>query len=274
MKFLKYWILTFFIWFTHRLKRAAIHLTRWTGKSPVPVHPKHLLKHRDDMYWYLEYLNKEDVVLDVGCGSGMHSVKAAARARRVVGVELRPENLAPAQEALRSERITNVELTTGNVTQRLPFEDHVFDKILCFDVLEHVYERVPMLKEMGRILKPTGTLLLSVPSAESQWRAALRNAGVFSYSDPDHKTEYTRPQLEKELAEGGFVGTQWLPNVYDTPWVGVFDLVGGISLSLYERLADWKRTQAKLHPTENIGFWVLCRPLPVAVASTVETTRN
>ena len=260
MKSPLYYGLTFFVWLSHRLKRAAIHLTRWTGKSQVSVHPKHLLKKRDDLYWYLEFLEAKDVVLDVGCGSGMHSLRAANRANRVIGIELNPTNLEGAREMLRIEKMANVEFIAGDVTQPMPFDDRTFDKILCFDVLEHVHERIALLREMRRVLKPSGTMLLSVPSAESRWRHLLRRNGVFSYSDPDHKIEYTRPELEKELAEGGFHGKQWLPNVYDTPWVGFIDVVGGLSLGLYERLSDWKRLRARQEPTENIGFWVLCQP--------------
>jgi SAM-dependent methyltransferase len=45
----------------------------------------------------------------------------------------------------------------------IPVEDESFDAILCTEVLEHVPEPIKVLKELGRILKPNGSLFLSAP---------------------------------------------------------------------------------------------------------------
>ena len=59
-----------------KAKRLAIRLTRWTGKSREYVHAKHLLGETVEHYWYLAHLEADAAVLDVGCGNGMHSIKA------------------------------------------------------------------------------------------------------------------------------------------------------------------------------------------------------
>ena len=273
MKWLLRQSLTFFVWFTHRLKRLAIRLTQWTGKSSVRVHPKHLLPRDEEHYWYLKYLSSDDDLLDVGCGNGMNTLKAAMKVRTAVGIELDNKNLEAARELQRQQRIANVQFTLSNASEPLPFNDHRFDKILFFDVLEHIVDRQPLLHELHRVLKVNGTLLLSVPNGETRWRRFLRRAGAFSYSDPDHKIEYSRDGLEKELNAGGFRCMTWLPSVYDTPWVGFFDLLGGFSLRLYKRTCDWKRRRAAAEPSESIGFWVLCQAIPSSERFTDDSTR-
>jgi hypothetical protein len=53
-----------------------------------------------------------------------------------------------------------------------------------------------------------------------------------------------------------------MPVVYDTPWAGMIDAVGGLSLGLYARLSRWKREVALARPIESTGFRVVARPLP------------
>ena len=45
----------------------------------------------------------------------------------------------------------------------LPFEDDEFDHVLCTEVLEHVGEPLPFLADLHRVLRPGGTLVLTVP---------------------------------------------------------------------------------------------------------------
>jgi len=48
-----------------------------------------------------------------------------------------------------------------------------------------------------------------------------------------------------------------MPVVLDTPWAGMIDVIGGVSLSLYARLSRWKREAALRRPDESTGFRVL-----------------
>ena len=91
----------------------------------------------------------------------------------------------------------------------------------------------------------------------------LREAGLFSYSDPDHKIEYTEQEFVAELRAGGFEPEGPIrPTVYDTPWAGLIDAVGGLSIGLYARLARWKHDAALARPAESTGFRVLARARP------------
>ena len=237
-----------------RGKAVGVRLVKYTGKSWHFVHPKHLV---DAPWhdWYVEHLTPAVVMLDVGCGNGAHALRAAPHCKRIFGFDYDSEQLRVGhQEAARLGH-DNVHLFAWDITGRFPFPDGHFDVILFLDVIEHLVPRVSVLREIRRVLKDEGRLLVSGPSHETTWRRRLREAGLFAFSDPDHKVEYSPAEFVAELADGGFrVEGELMPVVYDTPWAGLIDALGGLSLELYARLARWKREVALLHPEESTGF--------------------
>ena len=238
---------------------VGVRLVKYTGKSRHFVHPKHLVE-APWHDWYLEHLRPEDEVLDVGCSNGAHTVKAARRVRGVIGIDHDVGQLATALESVRQVGSQNVHLFAWDLARPFPFSDSRFDAVLFLDVIEHLNSRREVLREIRRVLKPDGRLLVSAPNRETSWRRRLREAGLFAFSDADHKVEYTREEFLDELRAGGFVHLgPVMPVVYDTPWAGLIDVLGGLSLPLYGRLSRWKRTAAIRHPEESTGFRVVAR---------------
>ena len=239
---------------------VAVRLVKYTGKSPEPIHPKHLVD-APWHHWYVDHLRADDVVLDVGCANGVHTLAAARRARRVFGMDAEVPQLRIAAAAARRRGLDNVRLLAWDVTRAFPFPSSTFDAVLFLDVIEHLEPRVAVLREIRRVLTPDGRLLLSAPHRDTSWRRRLRAAGLFAFSDADHKVEYSRESLLAELASGGFTpAAPVMPVVYDTPLAGLIDVVGGLALTPYARLVRWKRAAALRHPEESIGFRVVARP--------------
>ena len=245
-----------------RGKSVGVRLVKYTGKSPHFIHPKHLVA-APWHDWYVEHLRSDDLVLDVGCANGAHTLAASRRARRVIGCDYDLAQLRIAAAEARARRLENVRLFAWDLTRTLPFPDATFDAALFLDVIEHLEPRVTVLREIHRVLKPDGRLLVSGPNRETSWRRRLRAAGLFAFSDPDHKVEYTRDEFLAELRDGGFVpGGPVMPVVYDTAWAGAIDAVGGVSLALYARLSRWKHDAAIRHPQESTGFRMVARKAP------------
>lgn len=89
---------------------------------------------------------------------------------------------------LDSVALPNVDVVHDITALPLPFEDAWFDVILCKDVLEHV-DYIPVLKDLHRILKPGGKLLIQVPHFNSQ----------DAYVDPTHCRffQFTRSTISR-----------------------------------------------------------------------------
>jgi glycosyltransferase involved in cell wall biosynthesis/2-polyprenyl-3-methyl-5-hydroxy-6-metoxy-1,4-benzoquinol methylase len=248
--------------FNDKAKRLAMWLVMLTGKSRQRVHPKNLLEDNDNYAWYRPHLRPDERMLDLGCGHGTHTFIAASNSREVVGMDYDSGNLETCRERARERGVRNVSFVSGNAEERLPFEDHAFDTVLMLDVLEHLNQREGTLGEVWRILKPGGRLLVAIPNRETSWKSRLKRAGLFYYSDRDHKIEYSLSEAREELESNHFAIQDPVQTVViDTPWVGAIDLVGGISLSLYRWLMDWKARAARENPEESIGFQIIAHKL-------------
>lgn len=105
-------------------------------------------------------------VLDAGCGSGRHLCAAFRRPGiGVVGVDLNQDDLHLAKGFL-SDLSRNSDcgwlLSRADVTS-LPFCDAVFDVVVCSEVLEHISDIRNAARELLRVLKPQGDLIVTVP---------------------------------------------------------------------------------------------------------------
>lgn len=103
----------------------------------------------------LELNNRE--ILDVGCGSGIFTQLLALHASRVIGIDIvnRTEII--------SERKGNIDLALMNA-EKLGFKEGTFDVVVMEEVLEHIPDDKKALKEVFRVLKPGGRLIISVPN--------------------------------------------------------------------------------------------------------------
>jgi 2-polyprenyl-3-methyl-5-hydroxy-6-metoxy-1,4-benzoquinol methylase len=115
-------------------------------------------------------------VLDVGCaeGAGIEALRGRG-ATHVAGIEL--------DEAFAAEaRKRYDEVVRGAVPDDLAWPDETFDTVLCYDILEHLYDPWSALRKLAGLLKPGGQLHLSLPNARSKelWLPLLLH-GHFRY---------------------------------------------------------------------------------------------
>lgn len=102
-------------------------------------------------------------ILDVGTSTGTNlRLLTDLGFSHVVGVELNPS----AAEFARQK--TGVEVLVADSTA-LPFEDCEFDCVFATDVIEHIEDDEAALKELARVLRPGGKLIITVPAFMSLW---------------------------------------------------------------------------------------------------------
>ena len=239
--------------------RLAPWLVVATRKHGRPIHPKHLLPERAEHFWYSEHLAGGERALDVGCNVGAHTKFAARQGLAVCGMDVDERSLEHARFLLRWEGSLRAMVLRADADARFPFADGAFDRAMVFDIIEHVKRPDHLLAEVRRVLADEGLLLLTAPNAETSWKRRCREAGLPFFADPTHLREYTHAGLCRTLGEAGFEVLEETPIVSDTPWAPWYDLLGGLSLRLYEKLADRKRAQALQNPGESSGVRVVAR---------------
>lgn len=89
---------------------------------------------------------KEDSVLDIGCGSGFLLEKLLEKNKnlKISGLDISPVAVKKAQEK-------GLDCKLYDITEPLPFADNFFDSALLLDVLEHMFQPEPILKEAARV---------------------------------------------------------------------------------------------------------------------------
>ena len=158
------------------------------GTAPDFQGPRHEL--REDLLLD-EFLAARPgrAVLDVGAGSGTFSNRLVALGFDVTSTDVTDEAL----DVLRS-RVSG-DVRRADATS-LPFSPASFDAVILAEVLEHVEDDGAALAEAARVLRPHGTLAITVP----------RNPAWFSRSDrwAGHVRRYTREALITRVEDAGF----------------------------------------------------------------------
>lgn len=120
----------------------------------------------DDMVYHLhryaipmDYISGKTVV-DIASGEGYGSNLMAAKAKQVYGIDISEEAVLFASE--KYSNTTNLSFKIGAV-ENIPLADETADVIVSFETLEHTDKHHEMMKEIKRILKPGGIVIISSP---------------------------------------------------------------------------------------------------------------
>jgi SAM-dependent methyltransferase len=109
-----------------------------------------------------------DWLLDAGCGAGRHCFGALERGAHVAGVDLDRASLKLALGGMSLRRGPGAGVLQGDVF-RLPFGDGRFDRVICSEVMEHVHDYSAAVRELVRVLRPGGTIGITIPTATTEW---------------------------------------------------------------------------------------------------------
>lgn len=102
-------------------------------------------------------------ILDFGCGNGAQTVLFANLNCNIDALDIDSHELAVFDEYIRNNQITNITTHLYDGGQ-IPFPSNHFDIVLSYEVLEHVKNQSSTLKEIYRILKDDGELIITVPN--------------------------------------------------------------------------------------------------------------
>ena len=108
-------------------------------------------------------IHQGEVVLDIGCGTGVDTLIAATLVGdkgKVVGIDMYPEMLQRAEKNLRETRFNNITFHQASA-EDLPFPDDSFDVVISNGVFNLIPDKFKALKEVFRVLRPKGRLMMA-----------------------------------------------------------------------------------------------------------------
>ena len=147
----------------------------------------------EDLYWWfigrrklVKWLlrkhnpnGKESLLFDLGCGTGLN-VSSFAQELKTFASDLSPE-------ALKFCRERNLQGLFSCSAEAIALRDKSVDVVTALDVLEHIREDLPVLREVNRVLMPGGKLIVIVP------------AYGFLWSEHDEALHHYRRYVAREL---------------------------------------------------------------------------
>lgn len=138
-------------------------------------------------------LKSDDVVADIGAGSGYHVFKMAPMLPdgKIYAVDIQPEMLAVIREKITMQKTTNVTPVQGSV-QEVNLPENSIDKVLMVDVYHEFEYPIEMMASIKKALKPNGRLYLI------EYRGEDPNVAIKKL----HKM--TLEQAVKEMQAAGF----------------------------------------------------------------------
>lgn len=170
----------------------------------TPTHSftdEQLALHFDDL------LRPADTVLDVGCGDASNYQSwVVKQVAKLTGIDISPSGIANAKRL-------GMEAQVHDFSEPFPFDDGSFDKAICIEVLEHLYDPKFCVQQIFRVLKPGGLFIMSVPN-NGYHRERLRSLfqAELSTSITDFSNEwkgahirfYNKHSISRMLEVAGF----------------------------------------------------------------------
>lgn len=147
-------------------------------------------------------------LLDLGCGGGRHAFEAARRGARVVALDAQAEEVGQVRDTIGAMveagqvRASDGAGAVQGDALSLPFADGAFDRVIAAEVLEHIPDDTSAMAELARVLRPGGTMAVTVPRMGPE-------AVNWALSDEYHRVPgghvriYLRSTLVRRLRRAG-----------------------------------------------------------------------
>lgn len=132
----------------------------------------------------------QKTVLDLGCNNGYGTSILGRDSAHTIGVDVSPQSV---QAARQNNAAPNIEYRVVDGFE-LPFDDATFDLIVSFQVIEHIFDPAPYLRNIRRVLRPGGTVIFTTPNAPIRLDPGMKPWNPF------HVREFNAAELQELLA--------------------------------------------------------------------------
>ena len=161
----------------------------FTGERVIPGQGDvDLLNEHRARYWFARRFAADKIVLDAACGTGYGSALLAETAKAVVGADLARDAIEYARQHFASPKVHFAQADC----LALPFATGRLELIVAFEIIEHLDDAEAFLRELRRVLDPSGLLILSTPNR-------LYYTDDRGEINPFHRREFSYPEFEEIL---------------------------------------------------------------------------
>jgi SAM-dependent methyltransferase len=144
----------------------------------------------------------DDTVLDVACGPGIVACAFARDVRHVTGIDLTPAMIERARALAADGGLGNASFEVGDVLP-LPFDDASFSVVVSRFAFHHFPDPLAVLREMRRVCKPDGRVVVADLMASPDPGKAAAFHGMEVLRDPSHARALTLLELRALFEEAG-----------------------------------------------------------------------
>ena len=148
------------------LKNIVQKIYNYPVNSPQRIN-KFQMQIRDYEWEAIEKFIEKGKFLDVGCGAGYSMYKAQLIGCEVFGIDPEPREHGVGRKD--SDFIIPIENIIQGFSEQIPFSNEEFNTVFCSHVLEHVTDLPQSLKEIARVTKKDGIIILGVPTSTMAW---------------------------------------------------------------------------------------------------------
>jgi len=199
------------------------YLFNWNEKETLKESSKKLEKEYDEQSkrydqiaqdpndpWYKEMVlapkefvklinpKKGELILDCACGTGMITIELAKKGAKVYAFDISKGMLDKLKSKIKDKKFKNniIDIKKANF-EKIPYENDKFDKVCCRGTLDcfHPKHYIKFIKEMKRVLKPKGYLIIDLP-----WPLGKLGRQVYN-----QKKCWTMLEIRKKLKEIGLI---------------------------------------------------------------------
>ena len=152
------------------------------------------------------YLKPGSHVADIGSGSGAYTIAlsdAVTSVGQVYAVDINRESLHSLANVLEKNNIVNVDVVWANVEQDIPIESYSLDAVILSNVLFQLEDKNKSLKNITKILKPDGQLLI-VDWSGSHSGIGPHPSHVITEEDAEELIKKHGFRIEKRLPAGRY----------------------------------------------------------------------
>ncbi len=162
-----------------RVIRDRSELVTHFDQSAADYHEAHgdadrLLAYRLGLIRRNYEARKDGILLEIGCGTGIHLANLAGDFARVIGTDISPKMIRAAREKLHEwPSCERIELRVDPAEELSTVEDTSVDVALCVGALEHMLEKAKVLRQVERVLKQGGLFVCLTPNGDYWWYTVL-----------------------------------------------------------------------------------------------------